>query len=217
MDLIKLKKVSKIYKMGDNTQYALDHIDLTIYNGDLLTIIGPSGSGKSTLLNIIGAIDRPSEGQILFKNQDITHYNDKKLTLYRRLHIGFIFQFYNLLPTLTAIENIEVATEISTNPLDPREMLELVGIGNYYNHFPSQLSGGQQQRVAIARALASNPDILLCDEPTGALDSKMSEKIIEVLLKINSEMKKTIAIVTHNETIGKLGHRKVEVRDGNII
>jgi len=217
MTLLALRNVNKTYHMGQSTLHALDQVNLRISEGEFITVLGPSGSGKSTLLNVIGGTDKPSSGDVLFKGNNIATYSDKKLTQYRRAHIGFVFQFYNLLPTLTALENIEVATEISTNPLPAIEMLERLELGRFRAQFPAQLSGGQQQRVAIARALASNPDILLCDEPTGALDSKMSHKIMSLLLDINNDMNKTVIIITHDEELAKLGHRQINIYDGKIV
>jgi putative ABC transport system ATP-binding protein len=214
--LITLKDITKIYQMGDNKLYALNNINLEIYNGEFLVVLGPSGSGKSTLMNIIGATDRPTSGEINFMNKDLTKASDRELTLYRRNEIGFIFQFYNLLPTLTALENVEVATEISKNPLDPLHALDLVGIKEYANHFPSQMSGGQQQRVSIARAIASNPHILLCDEPTGALDSEASKNVLVILTDVCKRLNKTIVLITHNDELAKVGERIVEIIDGKI-
>jgi len=214
--LLSLQGISKIYPVGDTKFYALNHVDLTLYRGEFLIVLGPSGSGKSTLLNIIGGTDRPSEGSILFKGEDLAKTSDRKLTNYRRNEIGFVFQFYNLLPTLTALENVQVATEIAEHPLDPLTVLDLVGIKLLANHFPSQMSGGEQQRVAIARALASNPSMLLCDEPTGALDSKTSDKVLNLLLDLCHQLNKNVVFITHNEEIAKIGHRIIHLKDGMI-
>lgn len=203
-------------KLGENKIYALNNIDLDIYNGELVVILGPSGSGKSTLLNMIGGTDRPSLGKIIFEHQDLAKLPDRALTLYRRNKIGFVFQFYNLIPTLTALENIEVVTAIAKNPLDSLQALEMVELKHLADHFPSQMSGGQQQRVAIARALASNPQILLCDEPTGALDSKTGKIVLKLLVDVGAHFKKTIVLITHNYDIAKLGNRVIKIKDGKI-
>lgn len=215
--IISLRDVSKIYPMGKTNLYALNHIDLDIYTGEVLVVVGPSGSGKTTLLNLIGATDRPSEGKIFFKNQELTRFSDRQLTLYRRYDIGFVFQFYNLLPTLTALENIQVVTEISKNPMDPLKALELVGLKDYAGQFPAEMSGGQQQRVSIARAIAGNPSLLLCDEPTGALDSVMGKQIVELLVRINRQLKKNVILVTHNESLISVGDRVVYFMDGKMV
>lgn len=214
--ILSLQQVSRIYQMGDNKLYALNKIDLDIYRGEFLIVLGPSGSGKSTLLNMLGGMDRPTEGKILLGAEDIATASDKKLTLYRRDNIGFIFQFYNLLPTLTALENVEAATEIAINPMDPKKALKLVELQDYMHHFPSQMSGGQQQRVAIARALASNPKMLLCDEPTGALDSKTGQNVLRVLANVNKQLNKNVILITHNQNIAKLGDRVIKIKDGKI-
>lgn len=214
--LIRLVDVSKIYKMGDTSLYAMDHVNFEIYDGEFLVISGPSGSGKSTTMNIIGGTDCPTEGEVYFLDQNLTKASNYQLTLYRRNHVGFIFQFYNLLPTLTALENVEVTTEISKNPMSPMKALELVGLKDYADHFPAQLSGGQQQRVSIARALAGNPQLLLCDEPTGALDSEMSDQIIALLIDVNQKLKKTIVMITHNDDLAKVGDRIIEIKDGKV-
>jgi putative ABC transport system ATP-binding protein len=214
--IFRLHDVSKIYHTGEEELHALDRINLEIGTGEFLVISGPSGSGKSTLLNIVGATDRPTLGKVFFKKSDLTHLSERELTQYRRQHIGFIFQFYNLIPTLTALENVEVATVIAKNPLAPEDALESVGLGHLTHHFPAQLSGGEQQRVAIARALAGNPDILLCDEPTGSLDTKNSLNILKVLVSLCSRLHKTIIFITHNEELVKLGHRIVHLKDGRI-
>ncbi len=214
--LISINAVSRIYPMGDTQVKALDNVSLDIYRGELLVIIGPSGSGKSTLLNLIGGMDRPTFGTISVNNTDISKLSDRALTYYRRDEIGFIFQFYNLLPTLTAKENVEVSTEIAKQPLDAMQALKIVQLQNYGDHFPSQMSGGEQQRVAIARALASNPPILLCDEPTGALDSKTGRVVLNSLASINKQLNKTVIIITHNQKISQLANRIVKLHDGKI-
>jgi putative ABC transport system ATP-binding protein len=179
-------------------------------------LLGPSGSGKSTLLNIVGGLDHATDGAVLFKGEDLTRYTDRQLTLYRREHIGFVFQFYNLISSLTAWENVALVTEISTNPMDPAEALEMVGLAERMHHFPAQLSGGEQQRVAIARAIAKRPDVLLCDEPTGALDFKTGIVVLEALARINEELKATTVIITHNAGIQQIAHRVFSFRDGRI-
>lgn len=211
-----LQNVSRVYKMGEHKLYALNKVDLDIYAGEFLVVLGPSGSGKSTLLNMIGGMDRPTSGKILLGKQDIAKASDRILTLYRRNNIGFIFQFYNLLPTLTALENVEAATEIAKDPMDPKAALKLVELQDYMQHFPSQMSGGEQQRVAIARALASNPQILLCDEPTGALDSKTGRNVLAVLSNVNKKLKKNVVLITHNQNISKIGNRIIKLKDGKI-
>ncbi len=214
--LLSLKSISKTYTTGDVSVPVLHHVDLDIYAGEFLVIVGPSGSGKSTLLNIVGGIDVPTEGNVTFRNQNISEFNEQELTQYRRTHIGFVFQFYNLVPTLTAKENVIVAADISQSPMSATEALELVGLGNRVDHFPSQLSGGEQQRVAIARALVKNPDLLLCDEPTGALDLSTGRMILEVLGNLNRELGKTIVIITHNSAIGQMARRIVRIGSGTI-
>lgn len=214
--ILRMKDVYKIYVMGESKLYALNDINMEIYDGEFLVISGPSGSGKSTAMNIIGATDRPTKGDVYFLEQDLSKASDKALTLYRRNQVGFVFQFYNLLPTLTALENVEVATEIAKNPMDPLEALNLVGLKNYASHFPAQMSGGQQQRVSIARAIAGNPRLLLCDEPTGALDSEMSQQVIELLIKICKQLKKTVVMITHDDELAKVGDRIIDIKDGKI-
>lgn len=211
-----LRGVSRIYTMGENLLYALNKVDLDIYKGEFLVVTGPSGSGKSTLLNAIGGMDRPTEGEVNFGGLDLAKVSDRDLTLYRRNEIGFVFQFFNLLPTLTALENVEVVAQIATDPMEPIEALKLVGLGDYANHFPSQMSGGQQQRVAIARALASTPKVLLCDEPTGSLDSKMSEKVLSFLIDICRNLNRNVVMITHNDELAKVGDRVVTIKDGKI-
>ena len=212
--LLSVRHASRVYRMGDVDVPALRDASLDIEDGEFLIIVGPSGSGKSTLLNLIGGMDRPTSGQVLFGDQDLATASDGELTVYRRTQVGFVFQFYNLVPVLTAIENVQVATEIVDDPLDPMEALGLVGLADRADHFPSQLSGGQQQRVAIARALASNPRLLLCDEPTGALDLDTSRQVLGLLVRLNRELGKTIVHITHNNAIADIGHRVAMIRDG---
>jgi putative ABC transport system ATP-binding protein len=202
--------------MGEVDVHALRDATLDILEGEFLIVAGPSGSGKSTLLNIIGGMDRPTSGQALYGEMDLAKASDRELTLYRRHEIGFVFQFYNLVPTLTALENVQVATEIARDPMDPMEALGLVGLKDRADHFPSQLSGGQQQRVSIARALAKNPRLVLCDEPTGALDSEASESLIALLQDLRERLGKTIVLITHDPAIAKAGDRVARIRDGTI-
>lgn len=214
--LLKISHASRTYRMGEITVPALRDASLDILDGEVLVVLGPSGSGKSTLLNLIGGMDRPTGGRIDYGTQVLSEYTDAQLTLYRRHEVGFVFQFYNLVPTLTALENVEVATEISRNPMNATEVLDIVGLGHRHDHFPSQLSGGEQQRVAIARAIASNPRLLLCDEPTGALDITTSRDVLRLLLRFNREMGKTLIIITHNSAICGIADRIAHIRDGTI-
>jgi len=214
--IISIQSAAKIYRMGEVDTSALKDASLKIYDGEFLIIVGPSGSGKSTLLNLIGGMDRPTSGQVNFLDQDLTKASDRELTIYRRDQVGFIFQFYNLVPTLTALENVQVAVEVAKDPMAPMEALMLVGLKDRADHFPSQLSGGEQQRVAMARAIAGNPRLLLCDEPTGALDLENSRLALELLKKLNLELNKTVVLITHNNAIAGIGHRKAVIRDGTI-
>jgi putative ABC transport system ATP-binding protein len=203
--------------MGEVEVHALRSLDLDLYEGEFVVILGPSGSGKSTLLNILGGLDLPTSGHIFFRDRDLTHASDAELTRFRRDCVGFVFQFYNLIPSLTARENVALVTEIVRFPLRPEEALELVGLGNRLDHFPSQLSGGEQQRVAIARAIAKRPEVLLCDEPTGALDFQTGKLVLENLEKVNRELGTTAAIITHNAGIAAMADRVVTMRSGEII
>ncbi|MHC4662165.1 MAG: ABC transporter ATP-binding protein [Planctomycetota bacterium] len=214
--ILSAHSVSRIYKMGEVDVPALRDATLDIFDGEFLIIVGPSGSGKSTLLNMIGGMDRPTSGTVSFLEQDLSKAGDSELTLYRRSKVGFVFQFFNLIPTLTALENVQVAVEIVSDPMEPSEALELVGLYDRASHFPSQLSGGEQQRVAIARALASNPRLLLCDEPTGALDLENSRQILGLLVRLNRELGKTVILITHNSAISSIGDRVANMRDGTI-
>lgn len=214
--ILSVKSVSKIYRMGEVDVPALRDATLDIYDGEFLIIVGPSGSGKSTLLNLIGGMDRPTRGRIRFQETVLSDLSDKDLTLYRRNRVGFIFQFYNLIPTLTALENVQVAIEIAQDTLDPMESLTMVGLQDRADHFPAQLSGGEQQRVSIARALSGNPDFILCDEPTGALDLEASKNILGLLVDLNQKLKKTVVLITHNSAIAQIGHRVALIRDGSI-
>lgn len=215
--LMKAENVSKLYQMGEVTVAAAKNVDLDIYKGEFVVVLGPSGSGKSTLLNILGGMDLPTDGKVFMEGEDITSYNDKKLTAYRREKIGFVFQFYNLMANLTARENVELATEICKDALNIDEVLEAVGLGDRKDHFPAQMSGGEQQRVAIARAVAKNPALLLCDEPTGALDFETGIKILTLLKEINKKYNKTVVIITHNVPIGEMADRVIKMRSGEII
>jgi len=213
---IKLEDVSKTYVMGEVKVPVLKGLNLEIYKGQLTAILGDSGAGKSTLLNMIGGIDRPTSGRILFGDKDIAQLSDRALTIYRRKNVGFVFQFYNLVATLTALENVEVSTEIADDPMDPSHALDLVQLKDLVSHFPAQMSGGQQQRVAIARALAKQPSLMLCDEPTGALDQQTSVTVLNLLSDLNEKLNTTIVIITHNPNIAKMAHRVVRIGDGKI-
>jgi putative ABC transport system ATP-binding protein len=202
--------------MGELEVVAVKKVDLEIYKGEFVVILGPSGSGKSTLLNILGGMDTPTDGNVFMEGENIIGFNEKKLTYYRRDKVGFVFQFYNLMGTLTAKENVELATEICQDALDIDEVMETVGLGDRKDHFPAQLSGGEQQRVAIARAVAKNADLLLCDEPTGALDFETGIKILKLLKDINDKYKKTVVIITHNVPIGEMADRVIRMRSGEI-
>ncbi len=213
---ITLKNATKKYGKGESLVYALDHADLEIEESEICVILGPSGSGKSTLLNMLGGLDHLDEGEIIIGDRDISGYKDNMLTEYRKKDVGFVFQFYNLIPDLTVSENIEVVSDISKNPLNIDEVLEAMGIDKYRNRFPKELSGGQQQRVAIARAIIKNPKLLLCDELTGALDTKSSRSVLEFIEKINKLYKTTTVIITHNEAIAQMADRVVYIKDGKV-
>ena len=209
--------VTKTYQMGEVQVHALRGVDLDLHESEFVVLLGPSGSGKSTLLNILGGLDIPTSGTVRYKDHDLTVYKDSVLTRYRREHVGFVFQFYNLIPSLTARENVALVTEISTNPLVPEEALELVGLGERLDHFPAQMSGGEQQRVAIARAIAKRPDVLLCDEPTGALDLKTGIVVLEAIERVNRELGTTTVVITHNVDIAQMADRVIRLSDGRII
>lgn len=208
--------VTKVYQMGEVSVHALRGIDLDLFTSEFTVLLGASGSGKSTLLNILGGLDTPTEGHVFYGKQDLTRATEYELTEYRRYHVGFVFQFYNLIPSLTARENVAVVTEISRNPISPEEALALVGLADRLDHFPAQLSGGEQQRVAIARAIAKRPDVLLCDEPTGALDSKTGIVVLEALQRVNREIGTTTAVITHNAGIAQMADRIIHLADGRI-
>ncbi len=219
--VFQVNQITKTYQMGEVAVHALRGVSLELFQGELSVLLGASGSGKSTLLNILGGLDTPTQGQVLYQGKelslDLSQASEAELTDYRRFHVGFVFQFYNLIPSLTASENVAVVTEIAKSPMTPAEALELVGLENRLNHFPAQLSGGEQQRVAIARAIAKNPDVLLCDEPTGALDSKTGIKVLEALAKINQELGTTTSIITHNAGIASMADRVIKLTDGQIV
>ena len=215
-EIYKISGLTKVYGEGRSAVHALRGVDLEIPRGEIVVLLGPSGSGKSTLLNIIGGLDRGTEGTVFFEDKSLTDMTDAQLTRYRRDHIGFVFQFYNLMPSLTAHENVELVTEIASDPLDPDIALEMVGLGERVDHFPAQLSGGEQQRVAIARALAKQPDVLFCDEPTGALDSKTGRTVLQVLKDVNEKLGATVLIVTHAASQAAMADRVIHFADGNV-
>ena len=216
MSLVELKEVSKVYKVGDVSFKALDQVDLSIEEGKFVVILGPSGAGKSTLLNLLGGLDSPSSGNIIVDHKDISTLSNNELAEYRASKVGFVFQFYNLIPTLTVEENVALVKEITKNALDPKEILAKVGLKDHLKKFPVELSGGEQQRVSIARAVSKNPKILLCDEPTGALDSNTGVLVLKLLLDLTREYGKTIIIVTHNQNIAKMADVIVRVKNGKI-
>ena len=209
--------LTKTYRMGEAEVHALRGVDLDIDAGEFIVLLGPSGSGKSTLLNILGGLDTPSSGSIRFKDHDLSHADEAALTRYRREHVGFVFQFYNLIPALTARENVALVTDIAAQPMPAAEALAWVGLAERLDHFPSQLSGGEQQRVAIARAIAKRPDVLLCDEPTGALDYQTGKLVLEVIAKINAELGTTAMVITHNAAIAGMADRIFRLGDGKIV
>ena len=215
--LLSLRHLYKTYQMGEVAVHALSDVSLDIYPGEFIVILGPSGSGKSTLLNIIGGMETASAGEIVFSGSRLDGASDRELTLFRRHKVGFVFQFYNLMALLTARENVELASEISEDPLDVDETLEALGLGERKTHFPSQLSGGEQQRVAIARAIAKKPELILCDEPTGALDFATGVSILEVLRDINRTHGKTVIVITHNTPIAQMADRVITIRSGQIV
>jgi len=214
--VFKVRDLTKIYKMGEVEVHALRGADLELFSGELIVLLGPSGSGKSTLLNILGGLDTATGGHVSYRGKDLTGANEQELTEYRRFHVGFVFQFYNLIPSLTALENVAIVTEIARNPMTPEEALAVVGLTERLDHFPAQLSGGEQQRVAIARAISKNPEVLLCDEPTGALDSKTGIVVLEALDRINRELGTATAIITHNADIAGMADRVIHLSNGRI-
>ena len=209
--------LTKVYRMGEVEVWALRGVDLALYEREFVVLLGPSGSGKSTLLNILGGLDVPSAGRVFYRDRELTRAGESELTRYRRHHVGFVFQFYNLIPSLTARENVALVTDIAPAPFEPAEVLELVGLGDRLDHFPAQLSGGEQQRVAIARAVAKRPDILLCDEPTGALDCQTGKMVLDAIARVNRELGTTTAVITHNAPIAAIGDRVITLGDGRIV
>ena len=214
--MLRARGLTKVYRMGEVDVRALRGVDFDLYQGELVVLLGPSGSGKSTLLNILGGLDAPTSGEVSYRDHDLSKNDDAALTRYRREHVGFVFQFYNLIPSLTAKENVALVTDLAEHPMAPDEALALVGLGDRRDHFPSQLSGGEQQRVAIARAVAKRPDLLLCDEPTGALDAFTGRLVLEVLERANDELGTTTCVITHNAPIAEMAHRVVRLADGRI-
>jgi putative ABC transport system ATP-binding protein len=214
--IFRASDLHKIYQMGEVKVHALRDVDLSIRRGEFIVLLGPSGSGKSTLLNILGGLDRPSSGSARFAEHELTGASDAELTRYRRQHVGFVFQFYNLIPSLTALENVELVTDIAEHPMTAREALEMVGLGDRLDHFPAQLSGGEQQRVAIARAIVKRPEVLLCDEPTGALDYTTGKLVLEVIARINKELGTTAVVITHNAAIAGMADRVLHLGGGRI-
>ena len=208
--------LSKVYHMGEVDVYALREVDLELFAGEFVVLLGPSGSGKSTLLNILGGLDVPTTGTVRFLDHDLTVGDERALTRFRREHVGFVFQFYNLIPSLTALENVALVTDIAERPMDPAEALRMVGLADRMHHFPAQMSGGEQQRVAIARAIAKQPDVLLCDEPTGALDYETGLLVLQVLAEVNRTLGTTVAVITHNAAIGGMADRVIKMRSGRI-
>jgi putative ABC transport system ATP-binding protein len=213
---LQMTGVSKTYQMGDSVVHALREVDFDLYTGELVVLLGPSGSGKSTLLNILGGLDSPSSGKVHYDGGELTAFDDQGLTQFRRDHVGFVFQFYNLIPSLTARENVSLVTEIAADPMPVDDALDMVNLGDRRDHFPAQLSGGEQQRVAIARAIAKRPGILLCDEPTGALDSETGIVVLEAIERVNRELGAATALITHNAAIAAIADRVVSLADGKI-
>jgi putative ABC transport system ATP-binding protein len=214
--VLSARGVAKVYTMGEVQVHALRGVDLDLREGEFVVLLGASGSGKSTLLNILGGLDLPSSGQVFFRDQELSGASERELTRYRREHVGFVFQFYNLIPSLTARENVALVTDIADDPIDPADALDLVGLRGRIDHFPAQLSGGEKQRVAIARATAKRPEILLCDEPTGALDYSTGKLVLEVIARVNAELGTSTAVITHNAAIGQMADRVVSLADGQI-
>ena len=214
--ILQARDLHKVYDMGEVQVRALQSVDLDLYHGELVVLLGASGSGKSTLLNIIGGLDRPTSGTLRYRGQELSEADDAELTAYRRRHVGFVFQLYNLIPSLTARENVALVSEIAERPMRPDDALAMVGLEDRLDHFPAQLSGGEQQRVAIARAVAKQPELLLCDEPTGALDAETGKLVLRVLDQVNRDTGTTTAIITHNVAIAGLGDRVIHMRSGDI-
>jgi putative ABC transport system ATP-binding protein len=214
--VFEVRGLTKIYRMGEVEVHALRGVDLELYPGEMVVLLGPSGSGKSTFLNILGGLDTATAGNVSYRGRDLSRATEAELTEYRRFHVGFVFQFYNLIPSLTALENVAIVTEIAKTPMDPGKALSLVGLSERVDHFPSQLSGGEQQRVAIARAISKNPEVLLCDEPTGALDSGTGVMVLEALDNVNRSLGTTTAIITHNSDIAAMADRVIHLSNGHI-
>lgn len=215
--VFRVRGITKVYRMGEVEVHALRSVDLDLYAGEFVVLLGPSGSGKSTLLNILGGLDVPSGGRVCFRDRELTAADDADLTHFRRQYVGFVFQFYNLIPSLTARENVALVTDIAPDPMRPEEALQLVGLGERLDHFPAQLSGGEQQRVAIARAVAKRPEVLLCDEPTGALDFQTGKLVLEAIEQVNRELGTTTAVITHNAGIAAMADRVITMRSGEIV
>jgi putative ABC transport system ATP-binding protein len=215
--VFEIRGLSKVYHMGEVEVQALRGVDLDIFAGEFLVLLGHSGSGKSTLLNIVGGLDTPTAGTVRYRDHQLTDAGEAQLTEFRRDHVGFVFQFYNLIPSLTALENVQLVTEIAASPMDPREALGLVGLGDRVDHFPAQLSGGEQQRVAIARAIAKRPDVLLCDEPTGALDITTGATVLKAIEQVNEALHTTVVVITHNAAIARMADRVLTLSDGRIM
>lgn len=215
-EFVKLQDITKVYQMGEVEIRAADKISFAIHKGEFVVVVGPSGAGKTTVLNILGGMDTATSGQLIVDGEDVTAYNARQLTGYRREDIGFVFQFYNLVPNLTALENVELALQICKEPLDAREILQDVGLGDRLDNFPAQLSGGEQQRVSIARALAKNPKLLLCDEPTGALDYNTGKAILKLLQNMCRERGMTVIVITHNQAISPMADRLIHIKNGRV-
>jgi putative ABC transport system ATP-binding protein len=215
--VFRARGLAKVYRVGEVEVHALRDVDLDLFRGEFVVLLGPSGSGKSTLLNILGGLDVPSHGSVVFEDHELSAGDERALTAFRREHVGFVFQFYNLIPSLTALENVALVTEISPQAMDPGEALRLVGLEERAGHFPAQLSGGEQQRVAIARAVAKRPEVLLCDEPTGALDFETGKRVLEVLERANRELGTLTAVITHNAAISAMADRVIRIRSGRIV
>ncbi|MGE0355746.1 MAG: ABC transporter ATP-binding protein [Burkholderiales bacterium] len=215
--VFRMRDVSKVYRVGDLEVVALREVSLELHAGEFVVLLGPSGSGKSTLLNLLGGLDTPTSGEVDYLDHDLSAGGDEALTRFRREHVGFVFQFYNLIPSLTAAENVALVTDIARNPMDPHEALAIVGLSERAEHFPAQLSGGEQQRVAIARAIAKRPDVLLCDEPTGALDVETGRLVLEALDRVNRELGTITAVITHNASIAAMGNRVIRLSSGRIV
>jgi putative ABC transport system ATP-binding protein len=214
--VIEARNLAKVYRMGEVDVHALRGVDATLHAGELVVLVGASGSGKSTLLNILGGLDSPTSGSVFYRDEELTGADSWELTRYRRDHVGFVFQFYNLIPSLTARENVALVTDIAVHPLEPADALAMVGLADRLDHFPAQMSGGEQQRVAIARAIAKQPEVLLCDEPTGALDYQTGVRVLEVIERVNAELGTTTAVITHNAPIAMMADRVITLQDGRV-